>query len=204
MTGISGRQQGFTLLEVLVVLILLAILLTLITTVISGASRSVNLAQRDSAAMDEINGTHAFLEHAISQVLPLSYQANDPHNQMLFDGQAQRLTFVAPLPAYLGGGLYVNHIYLRGQTLAVSFNAMPDVGGAALAEPQVLLRQVEDLQFAYRGNDPRGKQTDWLMSWPWPSRLPQFVRISARLPAPWRWTTQVVTLKLDLSGEGAP
>lgn len=196
------RQQGFTLLEVLVVMSLLGILLTLITTAISGASRSVNQAQHFSAALDEVNGTHAFLEHALGQVLPLSYQASDPHHQALFDGEPQQLTFVAPLPVSLGGGLYVNHLYLRGQTLVVSFHAMADAGGAALAEPQVLLRQVQALQFAYRGVDPKGKKTAWLASWPWPSRLPQSVRISARLPAPTRWVTQIVTLKLDLAGGG--
>ncbi len=47
---------------------------------------------------------------------------------------------------------------------------------------------------------PKGQATGWISEWPWTKRLPYAVRIVARVDGPVPWVTQVVALRLNLSG----
>ncbi|WP_249675929.1 prepilin-type N-terminal cleavage/methylation domain-containing protein [Pseudomonas abieticivorans] len=190
------RQQGFTLLEILVVLSLLAVLLMLVGGAIVGASRAVAKAERYTVRLDEMRATQNFLRRAIGQALPLDFPRPGSGQRVVFLGSAQALSFIAPMSSSLGGGLQLHQVMLHGRQLQVSF-----AGG----EPQVLLHQVRDLQLAYRGYTPTGQGTGWVSAWPWPARLPQAVRIEAQVDGAVPWVTQSVSLRLDLSSApGAP
>ena len=55
------REQGFTLLEVLVVLSLLSVLLLLVSAALLGANRAVAKAQAYTASLDEMRAAQQFL-----------------------------------------------------------------------------------------------------------------------------------------------
>lgn len=184
------RQGGFTLLEILLVLSLLGALLALVGGAILGANRAVDKAGHYTEQLDEVRAAQAFLRRSIGQALPLG-----DGQERVFVGSAQGMTFMAPLSASLGGGIYQHTLTLHGQRLVVAISQ----GGQAWGEPQVLLHQVRDLHFTYRGYSPKGELTDWLETWPWPGRLPRTVQIAAQLGGPVPWTTESVTLRLDLS-----
>lgn len=206
----NARQQGFTLLEILIVISLLGVLLVLVGGALLGANRAVLKAQRYTVSLDEMHAAQQFLRTALAQALPLPVPPESGQPPGIFFGSAQRLAFVAGLPGQLGGGINLYTLSLQGagaeRTLQVAFarvgfNAAGNTYHA-WGEPQVLVRDIQQLKFSYQGVSPAGQLTGWLDHWPWPQRLPRAVRIQAKVNAAVPWLTEVVALRLDLAGAG--
>ena len=197
------RQAGFTLLEILVVLSLLGVLLALVGTALVGTNRASARAERFSTRLDEVRAAQVFLRRSIGHALPLA-QADAATRPERFVGHAQSMSFYAPLPDSVGGGIYRQRLTLQRQRLTLDLSRLDGAVLQAFGEPQRLLSRVQALTFSYRGLAPTGKDSGWLSDWPWPERLPRTVRIEARLGGGAPWVTEEVRLRLDLASEATP
>ncbi|WP_277964252.1 prepilin-type N-terminal cleavage/methylation domain-containing protein [Pseudomonas sp. RIT-To-2] len=196
-------ERGFTLLEILVVLSLLGILLGLVGTALVSANRASAKAERFSQRLDDLRAAQGYLRRAISQALPVA-AGDAAAKPAVFNGQAHGMSFYAPLPESVGGGLFQQQVSLEHHRLRVRLARLQGTTLQPFGEPQVLLPDVEQVTFSYRGLAPLGKDSGWLATWPWPERLPRAVRIEARLRGPVPWVTEQVSLRLDLASEATP
>ncbi|WP_426119036.1 prepilin-type N-terminal cleavage/methylation domain-containing protein [Pseudomonas sp. DSP3-2-2] len=196
-------SQGFTLLEMLLALALLGVLTGLAAGALLGANRALLKGERYSQRLDELRSGQNFLHKALQGALPLEIQPVGDEQVVIFEGQPQRLRFAAGLDSVLGGGIELHTFEVvstgNGNALQVRFEHLQSAGGGVWGQPQVLLQGVRDLRFSYRGRDPKGARTGWLNDWPWPSRLPEAIRIDLNSDGPVAWFPQVVALRLELS-----
>ena len=183
-----GFSKGFTLLEVMLAIVLLALLLAGTW----GAIRTtVHAMHSGEAAIDRTNRMRVaeeFMRRQISRILPLSFGQDDSTGtNFVFEGSADSMRFVAPMPGYLSkGGPYVQTLQLvggRGGGKQLVFtdamlNGFDLAEAKSPTEPAVLLDQIQDGKFEYRTLDDQGELTDWSSDWEDPSVTPVMVRIA--------------------------
>ncbi len=181
------RQRGFTLLEVLLAVILLALLLAGAYSGIHAAANAMHAGERAIDRADRLRTAQEFLRRQISHIMPLTYErdsdvANSVH---VFEGGAQFMRFVAPMPGYLSrGGPYVQTLELvRGASgLQLVFTDAMLNGyepqNPKTDEPVVIIDRIRAGQFQYRTLDDQGQLTDWFSEWPDPSITPLMIRVS--------------------------
>lgn len=192
------KQQGFTLIEVLVVLSLLSILLLFTGNVLKNATSTTQQIQQRTGRLDEVLAAHRYFNGVISRALPLAIKSH-ADGALLFVGKPTYMALVSTLPASIGGGIYVNELDSDSNGIRVRFSR-PQFMGETAPDSQRVLTNVTHLRFSYRGISPQGKPSEWLDNWPWSDTLPRSIRIDMQLDGPVSWTTQVVTLRQQLSG----
>lgn len=180
------RQTGFTLLEVLLAIILLALLIGGAYSGIRAAANAMRAGERAIDRADRLRTAQGFLRRQISHIMPLTYERDDVNNTVhVFDGGAQFMRFVAPMPGYLSrGGPYVQTLELvpgkNGLQLRFTDAMLNgyDAQDPKIDEPVVILDRIRAGQFQYRTLDDQGRLTDWFSDWPDPSITPLMVRVS--------------------------
>lgn len=201
------RARGFSLMEVLAALALLALLLVGVYSGIRTASHSVRAGSAAVERLDAVRSAQQFLRRELAQAMTMQLAKNPDNDEAIFfKGGTHSMSFVAPLPGYLGKlGPQAQTLELvdngkGGQRLQVRFALLPP-GGQPLpaGPPQVLLDDVREGNFQYRGLDAQGRVGDWSGQWPQGDRLPQLVRIDLRLGGTGYWPQLTVPLRVDAS-----
>jgi len=210
-SGLKPLPQGFTLLELLLALLLLSMLMVGAWTSIHSATRAVDSGEKLIDRTNKLRVAQEFLRRELSQSQALVIEQEPTTGEtILFEGDAETLRFVAPMPGYLGrGGPYVQQLSFErheGDLRLLFRHAMhngykadeepledPDL------EPVVLLERIRDARFEYRALDDAGKLDDWTDEWDKKGRLPLLVRISVEFEedANLVWPEMVVPLMID-------
>lgn len=182
------RSAGFTLVELLLAITLMSILLGLTYSGLRAATRSSQSGEKLLAAGGELRAAHQFIRRQLNQMLPLSYAETDDTEavRIVFEGDANHIEYVAPMPGYLGSGgpqvqvlevvddgdggfvVQFSHALLQGFTE----DRLQD------RDPVLLLEGVKSAGFEFLGKDEEGELTGWTTSWDQPEQLPVAVRFN--------------------------
>jgi len=187
MRGI-GPDDGFTLLEMLVVLALLCVFaVTLAGSLRFGVIAEGHVSGR-AAAADAVWRAERFLRDRLSDAQPV-WIRDERKGHVDFAGDANRMEFLAPTAQSLGGigfsryQLAVDTGNAHARLLARVLTAHP--GDMELADigSVVLLADALSIRFAYYGKQPKDGHAAWQPSWNERSDMPQLVSIRAEDPA---------------------
>lgn len=212
-----SRQRGFTMLEILLVIVLLGLLLAGAYGGISAAVRGMRSGEAAIERVDKVRTVQEFLRHQISRTLPFPFMQTQ-NTPRIFEGQPGFMRFVAPMPGYLShGGAYVQTLELSAGdgslqlvftcTLLNGFGI--DKSGSAEVDRVVLLDQIHEGKFSYRGLDQQNQLMNWSGNWADPSVTPLMVSIDLTLESGGqiRWPVMLIPLMMDATaprGAAAP
>jgi general secretion pathway protein J len=179
------RAHGFSLMEVLLALALLGVLLLSVLGGIRSAVRSVHAGTLAVDRFDQLRSAQQFLRHDLAQARGIPWRVDDKGNPIVFEGEARRMRFVAPLPGYLdqaGPQLQTLALVDDGDgllRLELSSRALAPDGPAALAEvaPEVLMRGLRGGSFAYYAPAAAERPGDWRGQWREAALMPAAVQV---------------------------
>ncbi|MFU8896700.1 MAG: prepilin-type N-terminal cleavage/methylation domain-containing protein [Gammaproteobacteria bacterium] len=191
----GALQRGFTLVEVLVAMTMLGLLMAVLFATFATTMRAWERADRLGVEVNDIEAVQRFLRFRLAAARRVSLPENSlpspGRTQVVFIGERDRLTFVAPLPAQRNlGGLYVYVLHTAGDELRVSYrpfhprmaSLVPDFRSTWAT--LTLLEDVEQLRIEYLG-DPAGQdEADWFPEWPEPRCVPMMLAIELRRTDP--------------------
>jgi general secretion pathway protein J len=200
-------QRGFTLIELLLALTLLGMIMALAYGGLRSMTRSTDSADALMQQQTHLRATQGFVHRQLARALPLAYFA-DEDERIQFEGDRDWVQFVAPMPGYLGaGGPQVQRIELErdaGGGYALVFTHVPllayeDENSLRDARPFVLLRNIDDGEFRFQGQDERGRLTDWQNDWETPAALPVAVNLALQMGETARvsWPELYTALRVD-------
>lgn len=181
MTGsCSSREDGFTLLEMLVALSLMAVIGVYLSSAIGTGRRAWELRDRIEDA-SSVAAVREFMRRQVEQAWP-AYERTDASKQRLvFSGRPDRIEFVSPISDGTNwGGLYRFVISKDTGTAAVRIAGdlfrSSSIQSAAAFDRDIL-DSVRNLEFSYFGSPSPNVKPDWHDNWSSNSGLPQLVRV---------------------------
>lgn len=199
------KQEGLTLLELLISMTLMSLILILLFGGLRLANRSWDAGQARAEETTEVRLVTRLLRRTLRQLVPTIVQ-DTMGAHLAFEGMGQSLTFTAPLPAHLGpGGLYVITLSLNesgdaGQLRLVAHPYRPESNSDAAGpgtETVVLVEGVQEGAFTYFGSPDPTQPPAWSDRWDSPLRLPQLVRLRLTTGS-LAWPELTVALKNDV------
>ena len=196
---------GFTLLEVLASLVLLALLLLGVCSGIRTATQSARAGTAAVQRMDQLRSAQEFLRRELSQSMIQPISRNQRGEDLYFIGSAHDMSYVAPLPGYLGKlGPQLQRLQLvddgNGMSrLELSLAVLPPDGQPpmALGDPQVLFDHIRSGSFNYSGVDLQGNAIASSDSWADGRLLPMLVDIDLQTDGIHDWPRLSIPLRTN-------
>jgi general secretion pathway protein J len=202
-----SRQQGFTLIELLLAITLLGLVMALAYGGLRSITRSTDSADELMQQQTHLRATQQFIHRQLVRALPLSYWVDNDDQRLMFEGERDWIQFVAPMPGYLGaGGPQVQRLELArdaGGAYQLLLSHVPllayEDGSMRDAEPFVLLRNIDDGEFEFKGQDDQGELTNWESNWETPTTLPVAINLSLTMAEDVRvsWPQLYAALRID-------
>lgn len=175
-------QKGFTLLEILISFALMSIMLAMMYSGLRMVYRTSDNGESQINASSQVRTTQLFLRRQLTQILPIAFDRDMAQNPIVFRGESQKMTFVAPMPArVLAGGIYkqtVEWVSADGKSaLVFRFEPVnvPDSTAADNPEPVMLLTAKAARFYYWDGEDTENKV--WLEEWEDVEQIPSLIRL---------------------------
>lgn len=170
----ATRDRGFTLIELLVAMTLVALLMMMVYEGLRTGQRAAETGQAFIDRTNRLRITHEFVRQQVGRLMPLAYKQEGSTGKLfMFEGDGEKIRFVAPMPGYLGyGGTYVQELELirDGRYRSLVFrhwlhNGFDEDEIDDSEPPILLLSGIRDGTFRFRGLTPEGKVGDWEERW---------------------------------------
>lgn len=152
------RGGGFTLIEALLASSLLALLLALLFSILEVGGR---FWSRTEAQLEPLLGDWT-LERFLRTTLSRATSWNVEGEHFSFEGEGDRLAFIATLPYAPSVGPLRFQLYREGGRLLVE---VVPIGGEAERGEHLLLEGVKRLAFRYFGSELAGGEPSWHERW---------------------------------------
>ena len=180
---------GFTLIEVMLAISLVGLIMA---AAYGGFQASIRATSSGEALIEETNRlrvTHQFVRTQLSQALALIIEEDEFDGEPVrFQGEAERVRFVAPMPGYLSfGGAYVQEFSLErgpdGLDLVFRFALLNGYlpGDLDGDDPVILLEGLNGGGFFFLGLDEEDQQPVWSDYWEEFASLPEAIGLNLDL-----------------------
>ena len=186
------RQSGFTLVEIVLAMVLLSTMMLLLYSGLSFALRSWDAGDAGGRRTADRRIGENFLRRELTEVFPMRWK-DAMTVKVAFSGEAQRLRFVSTRPVGISmGGLALVSVEVEGDARRherhlLMRRAMPDEDAKdfgplekAGEKPTIMISDVDSVTFAYFGSENDFSEPRWMDTWPFPSRVPQLVRMRVK------------------------
>lgn len=196
--GMTQRERGFTLLEMLLGLALLALMMVLIYSSLNFGLRAWNTGDARVTEASHLRIVDQFLRRELGQVFPVRWRGI-PDSKIAFEGGRAEMRFVTTLnigAATGAGGLQWGHLwlasdekdgerfttlYLKRERFDTAAKGWEDLTGDAKIKPVKLVTHVKSMEIDYFGAENDTAEARWASEWNQPLRVPQLVRITLKL-----------------------
>lgn len=180
----NRREHGLTLIELLIAITITGMMMAVLLQSFQLASRAWNDRSLSDDGVTETAITRDWIRRELRQAQPMMITAEDDSRALAFEGESEAVTFVATLPAHLGGGgLYWIELRIieagSGRQLAVETELFhPDVARSSSKDSRILIESIESARFEYYGSVARDEPPSWHDSWTEMDYLPSLVRLT--------------------------
>jgi general secretion pathway protein J len=184
------RDDGFTLVELLVALALLALLSALLVGGLRLSRNAVIVGESASAEVQRAELASSVMRRELERAAPLVVVSPDNPPPVSFDGDAASMVFVAPPGALMATGgdeitwLTVEpgpaggRIVLRYRPLDRAQDRWPPPLEAEATQTVVLADGIARAGFSYFGRVQPDADPQWWPAWHQPTVLPTLIRVS--------------------------
>lgn len=181
-----ARQQGFTLIEMVLAMVLLAAMLAMAWGGFSFSLRAWEAGDANGRRTSDMRLVESFLRREFTEIFPMRWK--DPMTlKFAFEGERDRMRFVSSRPPGITApGLALVALTLEnGEDRSVNLvmrRAPPDDDAKDFkpldaAQATVLVPNLRSVEFAYFGSNSDVNDPRWQDSWSTPDRMPLMVRV---------------------------
>ncbi len=183
-TRISLRNDGFTLVELLVALTIMAMVAGLLGNSMSFSLGTTETVESNIADVESLHQAQRAFRRLVQLARPIVNDDSPEELRLDFAASATRLDFIAPLPGLVMGGL-LHRVSMRidvpgGRVTMVYRPYLDDSqdGDNAFGIDEVtLVEGFSDATFSYL-DTLSANAVPWVDEWRHPDRLPDLVRLS--------------------------
>lgn len=166
-----NAQSGFTLIELLLATALIALIMAMAYGGFRAGVRATSSGEELIEETNRLRVVHQFIRRQISHARPLIIEQDD-QQIIRFEGETERIRFIAPMPGYLGfGGPYVQEVRVEqgevGIDLVFAFAMLNGYqpGDLERDPPVTLLENIGRADFEFLGYDENGESVFWSDFW---------------------------------------